>query len=54
MWHTMPIEEIKRKLKGNFDYGLTQEEALKRMQEKGKNQLNESKNLFFFNWHTPP
>ena len=43
MWHTMPIEEIKRKLRGNFDYGLTQEEAERRTKEKGKNQLTENK-----------
>lgn len=37
MWHTLKIEEVKRKLKTNFDRGLTNEEARGR-QEKIRNK----------------
>lgn len=29
MWQTMNIAEVKRKLRTNIDYGLTEEEARK-------------------------
>ena len=43
MWHTMTLEEIRRKLRGNLEYGLTKEEAEKRTKEQGKNRLKESR-----------
>ena len=48
MWHSMTKEEIRRKLRTDFSYGLTQKEAERRRIEYGENKLAEKKktNLF--------
>lgn len=43
MEHLMSKEEVRRKLKSNFDTGLTEEEANKRLQQNGKNKLEGKK-----------
>lgn len=43
MWHTMTKEEIRRKLRTNYETGLTEEEAKRRQQEYGENKLQEKK-----------
>ena len=35
MWHTMTLEEVKRKLRCNLEYGLTKEEVERRTKEGG-------------------
>lgn len=48
MWHSISIGEIKQKLKTNFQFGLTNEEAEKRRSEFGENKIQNGKkdNLF--------
>lgn len=48
MWHTMTKEEIRRKLKTDFQYGLTEEEAKKRQKEYGENRLEDKKKTNIF------
>ncbi len=48
MWHTMTKEEIRRKLKTDFVYGLSEKEAEKRQKEYGVNQLQEKKRTNIF------
>lgn len=43
MWQTLKITEIKKKLKTNFNYGLTSDEVKKRMIQFGENKLEEKK-----------
>ena len=43
MWHTLELEEIRRKLRTNFDKGLTQEEANLRQKKYGANELINNK-----------
>src|SRR5699024_2272556 len=43
MWQTIRKEEVFQKLRTNDKTGLTEEEALKREKEYGKNKLNEKK-----------
>lgn len=39
MWHTLRIEEARRKLRTNLEKGLTNEEAAKRREKYGNNEL---------------
>lgn len=48
MWHAMSIEETRRKLRCNLEYGLTKEEAERRLKEGGKNKLTEGKKESLF------
>lgn len=43
MWHTMNIEEVKRKLRTNLELGLTESEVQKRRITYGENKLAEKK-----------
>jgi len=43
MWHTIGIDEVRRKLGVNFNVGLTSEEVLARREKYGENRLVESK-----------
>ena len=43
MWHTKSLGEIKRDLRTNFDYGLTEEEVTRRQEISGPNRLKEKK-----------
>ena len=45
MEHLMSKEEIRKKLKSNFDKGLKEEEAEARLQEFGKNILRDRKSV---------
>lgn len=48
MWHTMEVADLARKLGSNLLYGITEEEAKKRMEQYGKNQIEDKKkeNIF--------
>ena len=48
MWQALNLSEVKQKLKTNYQYGLTNEEAEKRFQEYGENKLEDKPkdNLF--------
>ena len=48
MWHTMTKDEIKRKLRTDFDYGLSSIEAENRYEQYGENKFKKKKktNLF--------
>lgn len=48
MWHTMTSEEIRKKLKTNFEYGLTEQEAKKRQKDYGENKLEKKKKTNIF------
>lgn len=48
MWHTLSLEEVRHKLKTNFERGLTGEEAKRRQEKYGKNELAESKKTNIF------
>lgn len=48
MWHTMTKEEIRKKLRTDFVYGLTEEEVIKRQKEYGVNKLQEKKRTNIF------
>jgi len=39
MWHTIGIDEVRRKLRVNFNLGLTNQEVLRRREEFGENKL---------------
>lgn len=43
MWHTLKIEEVRRKLRTNLDKGLTYDEVERRREKYGTNELAESK-----------
>ena len=43
MWHTMTTEETEKKFKTNQNYGLSDQEAKKRLLENGENKLKESR-----------
>lgn len=48
MWQSLSMGEIKQKLKSNYQFGLTNDEAEKRLLEFGKNTIQNKKkdNLF--------
>ena len=48
MWHIMTKDEIRRKLRTNFESGLTEVEAQKRHKEYGENRLEEKKRSNIF------
>ena len=48
MWQTLTIDEIKRNLKTNQEYGLSHQEAKKRLLENGENKLEEKKKTSMF------
>ena len=48
MWHTLKIEETRRKLRTNFEKGLTNDEAKKRKEKYGSNELEEGKKTNIF------
>ena len=48
MWHSMSLDEVLRKLRSNINYGLSEEEAQKRLLKFGKNKLQEGKKTSFF------
>ena len=48
MWHALTIEEIRKKLKTNIERGLTEEEAIRRREKYGKNELVEKKKTSIF------
>ena len=48
MWHTMTKDEIRRKLRTDFNYGLGEGEAEKRQKESGLNKLQEKKRTNIF------
>ena len=48
MWHTLTIEDTLRKLRTNFEKGLTKEEVIRRRQKYGTNELAEKKNTSLF------
>ena len=43
MWHAMNIDEVRRKQKTNLKMGLTDEEAVKRLEKYGENKLENKK-----------
>lgn len=48
MWHTMTTEEIRKKLRTNQEYGLSDQDAKKRLLENGENKLEEKKKSNIF------
>lgn len=48
MWHTLKLEEVRRKLRTNFERGLTNEETKNRREKYGTNELAESKKTNIF------
>ena len=48
MWYTKSLGEVKRDLRTNFDYGLTEEEVTRRQEISGPNRLKEKKKESFF------
>ena len=48
MWHTLTIEDVRRKLKTNFEKGLQTEEVIRRREKYGTNELAEKKNTSLF------
>jgi len=57
-WHTSPLQKISQKLKTNFETGLTEEEAQKRRQNFGLNEIQEKKQnhklkVFFDQFKSP-
>ena len=48
MWQSLSLGEIKQKLKSNYQFGLTNDEAKKRLLEFGENKIQNNKkdNLF--------
>lgn len=48
MWHTLKIEEVRKKLRTNFERGLRQEEIEKRKERYGTNEIVESKKTNIF------
>ena len=43
MWHTLKIEDVRRKLRTNFERGLSYEEVIRRKEKYGGNELVEGK-----------
>lgn len=43
MWHTMSVDDVKRKLRTNLEFGLTESEVQKRRITYGENKLAEKK-----------
>ena len=41
MWQSLNLSEVKQKLKTNYQYGLTNEEVIKRFSEYGENKLED-------------
>lgn len=48
MWHTMTKEEIRRKLRVDYNYGLSDSEAEKRKEKYGTNKLQQKKRTNIF------
>ena len=49
MWHTLSIDDVRKKLRTSLEKGLTDEEAQARREKYGKNELVEkNKTSFFF------
>lgn len=48
MWHTKEIKEIEKNFRTNKDYGITNEEAKKRLDYFGENSLKDKKNENIF------
>ena len=48
MWHTMTKEEIRRRLRTDFENGLTEVEAKRRQEQYGLNNLQEKKGKNIF------
>lgn len=48
MWHLMTKEEVKRKLKTDFQNGLSDDEAKRRLLEHGENKLEKKKKTSLF------
>ena len=48
MWHLMTKEEVRRKLKTDFQNGLSDEEAKRRLLEYGENKLEKKKKTSLF------
>lgn len=48
MWHTMNLEDVKRKLKSNFETGLKESEVIRRRERYGENKLVEGKKESIF------
>lgn len=48
MWHTLKVEEVRKKLRTNFERGLRQEEIEKRKEIYGTNEIVESKKTNIF------
>lgn len=48
MWHTLKVEEVRKKLRTNFERGLRQEEIEKRKERYGTNEIVESKKTNIF------
>lgn len=48
MWHTMYLEDVRRKLRTNFERGLTDEEVIRRRENCGTNELAESRKTSIF------
>ena len=48
MWHTLNANEVIRKQKGNLSYGLTEEEAKKRLEKYGENKLEDKRKESIF------
>ena len=48
MWHTLTIEEVRRKLRTNLEKGLQTEEVIRRKEKYGNNELVEKKKTSIF------
>lgn len=48
MWHLMTKEEVRKKLKTDFQNGLSDEEAKRRLSEYGENKLEKKKKTSLF------
>lgn len=48
MWHTLTSEEVRRKLKSNFELGLDTERVLENKEKYGENKLTEGKRQNIF------
>ena len=43
MWETLRLQEVRKTLKTNLEYGLNEQEAKIRLNQYGKNKLDEKK-----------